>query len=137
MFCDTCQTFWKEAFSHAQIPQLITKCEDIKWSKHEKVLHHNLRELKHASDTGCPICRAILFTPTEYETADLLADQDEAINIVLDIDPSRGPHPVLSASFMEVGDGKVARIPKRMLAACGGLLTDGRSSTTALNFELT
>lgn len=77
-----------------------------------------------------PICRAILFTPTTWEKESLLAHDYDPLDIVLDIDPGEGPHPVLSASFWDAGTFGVstaARIPKRMLAACAGLISDRES----------
>jgi hypothetical protein len=124
MFCAKCQRFWSEAVARAQVPGLIASCEDIRWSSYEANLHSNLRELKLASDSRCILCRIIYHTPTEFEHERLLRDDYEPLHIVLNIDPSKGPHPVLSVTFREIS-GNGTRIPKRMVAACGGLLNDG------------
>jgi hypothetical protein len=88
-----------------------------------------MRELKQTSDLRCPICRATLFTPTVHEKDSILKNDDEKLSIVLEIDPGDGPHPVLWASFDEATEGDqapTARIPRRILGVCGGLLTEGR-----------
>ena len=123
MFCNQCQLFW-EAFGVASraLPA-VESHEDIQWARHETVLHRSLSELKHSSDLGCPICRAILHSPTSYEHDALLADENELLDVILEIDAS--PHPVLSASFCEPNTQGIARIPKRMVAAYAGLLDDG------------
>lgn len=85
-----------------------------------------MRELKHSSDSGCSICRAILFTPTRYERDGILADDNESLDILLELDPNNGPHPVLYAAFYVAhGVDRVARIPKRMIASCADVITDG------------
>lgn len=125
MFCSRCQQFWNEAIAKAEIPDYITRCEDVLWAEYEIVLHSTLRELKLASDLGCILCRIIFNTPTGFEHGQLLSNDTEALSILLDIDPTKGPHPVLSVTFREAsGDG--IRIPKRMVAACGGLLRNGK-----------
>ncbi|KAF1850201.1 HET-domain-containing protein [Cucurbitaria berberidis CBS 394.84] len=129
MFCNQCQAFWHETFSKAKIPQAIHSCEDVHWEYHETTLHNSIRDLKQASDLRCRLCRIIYFTPTDHEHETLLKDVDEPLSIVLTIDPSKGPHPVLSAEFREKsGDG--ARISKRMVASCSGLLSDENLTTT-------
>lgn len=70
------------------------------------------------------MCRIIWSTPTKFEHQAVLLDRTEPLNIVLDIDPSKGPHPVLSVTFQEVSSGAI-RVPKRMVAACGGILQNG------------
>ncbi|KAF2691693.1 HET-domain-containing protein [Lentithecium fluviatile CBS 122367] len=90
-----------------------------------------MRELKSSSDLRCPLCRAILSTPIHYEKDTLLADDDEPLGIVLDIDPSKGPRPVLSVTFYAVANAqRVARIPRRMVAACESLLEDDDLAST-------
>jgi hypothetical protein len=87
-----------------------------------------MRELKQASESRCPICRAILFTPTQYERDALLSDDDEPLNIVLEIDAREGTHPTLTAAFLapaKEGATPATRVPKRMIAAFGGILDDG------------
>jgi hypothetical protein len=124
MFCAKCQHFWNEAIARAEISGRITKCEDIHWTTYEAILHHNLRELKLASDLRCILCRIIYNTPTEFEYKHIFNGDGEPIDIVLDVDPSKGPHPVLSVTFREAfSDG--VRIPKRVVAACGGLFDEG------------
>lgn len=126
MFCHQCQLFWESVISLVQVSGPIRSCEDVRWTRYETVLHRSMRELKHSSDHRCPICRAILYTPTRYEHDSLLANDDEPLDIVLDIDPNKGPHPVLSVTFFAANSAeKVARVPKRILAAVGGLITDG------------
>lgn len=125
MFCSQCQLFWQTSISISQILPPLTSCEDVQWARHETILHRSVSELKRASSHGCPICRAILHSPASYERSTLLANEDNPLNIVLEIDPNRGPHPVISISFRASnGDAKM-RIPKRMIAACAGLLNDG------------
>ncbi|KAF9697948.1 hypothetical protein EKO04_004491 [Ascochyta lentis] len=123
MFCIKCQQFWNDAVTQAQIPDLITTCEDVCWSKYEVVLHGNLRELKQASAARCILCRIVYHTPSVYEHEHSLRDDTEPLDIVLDIDPTKGPHPVLSVTFRDTLGGSI-RVPKRMIAACGGLLND-------------
>lgn len=125
MFCTKCQHFWGEAIAHAELPDRITRCEDILWSSYETVLHSNLRELKLGSNLRCILCRIIFNTPTELEAKHLSREDTEPLDIVLDIDPTKGPHPVLSVIFREASSDAV-RIPKRMVAACSGLLNKGR-----------
>lgn len=121
LFCTKCQHFWSEAISQAKIPHRVTRCEDIYWLNHEVVLHASLHELKLASDSRCILCCIIFNTPTKFEHERLFRDRDEPLKIVLDIDPSKGPYPVLSVALLEAsGDG--IRIPQRILTACGGLL---------------
>ena len=132
MFCDKCQLFWQEAISKADVPATVTSCEDVHWQRFEMVLHRSMRELKRASELRCPICRAILHEPTKWEHENLLANEDEAIDIVLDLNPNQGPHPMLSASFCEKLEKNIpARIPKRTLAVCAGLLADGEQIQNA------
>jgi hypothetical protein len=129
MFCRRCQTFWKEAVPASQVPISLTSSKDIGWQRYETVLHHTIRDLKHSSDLGCAICRAILFAPTDYERDSLLADEEEALDIVLLLDPNNGPHPVLCATFYEAGGtDRFTRIPKRMIASCADIITDGTCS---------
>jgi hypothetical protein len=124
MFCDQCQLFWKEAIAKAKISELIQTCEDVHWAAYELVLHRSVRALKRASELRCRICRIAFSTPTSYEHNTLLVDQDEAIDIVLSIDPEKGPHPALLVEFREAAGGGI-RILKRMVAICNGLLHDG------------
>lgn len=123
MFCAKCRRFWSETIARAQIPDIITTCKDVQWSSYETVLHSSLRELKFTSDSHCILCRIIYHTPTEYEHGRLLQKPYEPIDVVLEIDPTKGPHPVLSVTFQEALSGSV-RVAKRMVAACGGLLDD-------------
>lgn len=125
MFCDICQLFWHEALSKAEILPSVESCTDVHWKYHESVLHDNIRSLKRASDLRCRLCRIIHSTPTDYEHETQLKDQDEPLEIVLSIDPNKGPHPVLSVEFREPNDKQI-RIPKRWVASCSGLLRDGQ-----------
>ncbi len=125
MFCDQCQAFWQEALSKAQIPEVVNSCQDVRWEYCETILHPNVSSLKRASDLCCRLCRIIYSTPTEWEYIDYISDLEEPLNIVLIIDPSKGPHPVLLTEFKEVS-GNGARISKRMVASCSGLLNDGK-----------
>lgn len=124
MFCTRCQHFWSEAIARTNLPGYIVSCEDVRWAKHETVLHPNLRDLKLGSDSRCILCRIILSTPTELEHQRLLQDDNEPLRIVLEIDASKGSHPVLSVTFQEISSN-AARIPKRTVAAYGGLLENG------------
>ncbi|KZM26127.1 hypothetical protein ST47_g2721 [Ascochyta rabiei] len=111
MFCNKCQLFWSGALAQAQVPELITTCGDVQWSKYEVVLHSNLRELKLASASRCILCRIVHHTPTVYEHNQLLQDDTELLDVVLDIDPTKGPHPVLSVTFRETL-GQSIRVPR-------------------------
>lgn len=126
MFCDKCQAFFKAFFSASNIstPAYQSDNENVAWAHHEEVLHHSLRELRITSDQLCPICRSILSSPTEWELRDLLPDDDEELDIVLEIDAKNIAFPTLFVTFNATG-GKVARLPRRMLAVCDGFLKDG------------
>jgi hypothetical protein len=126
MFCDQCQLFWKEAIAKAKIPEVIKTCEDVRWVAYELVLHRSVRALKRASELGCRTCRIAFSIPTSYEHDILLHDQDEPIDVMLSIDPDKGPHPSLLVEFREATGGGI-RILKRMVAICNGLLCDGTS----------
>lgn len=89
------------------------------------MLHRTVGSLKHASDLRCRLCRIIYHTPTEYEHSTLLHDEDEPLEIVLHIDPSKGTYPVLSVEFCDV-EANVTKIPRRTVASCSGLLNDGK-----------
>jgi hypothetical protein len=123
MFCDRCQIFWDESKAKARVPQVVETCEDIRWVAHEVILHRSIGALKRSSDLRCRLCRIIFSTPTTHEHATLLKDHQEAIDVVLSIDPNKGPHPVLLAEFRE-GNGEGIRILGRMVASCSGLLAD-------------
>jgi hypothetical protein len=125
MFCTKCQLFWQSCISTANIPATLITCKDIRWTRYETVLHCSVAQLSQASRLGCPICRAILSTPTIYERETLLADVDEHLDIILELDPDRGPHPAILATFREANQESV-RLPKRMIAGCAGLLQDGK-----------
>jgi hypothetical protein len=128
MFCDKCQEFWKAAISKVEVAETISSSTDIHWQHYEVALHSSMRELKSSSDLGCIICRVIFASPTKWELEGLLANDEEQVNIVLEIEPSQGP-PVLAATFFEPSiDDKEPeiRLPKRMLASGAALLTDGK-----------
>lgn len=127
MFCNRCQEFWGEALSRAEIPQIVNSCEDVRWNHHEIVLHQSIRDLKAASDLRCRLCRIIYSTPTEYEHEKLLKDVDEPFDVVLSLNTANGPHPVLMAEFQAKSEnGTKPIIPKRWVASCSGLLSDGK-----------
>lgn len=130
MFCDKCEAFWKTVINNANIPANITSSSDIHWAPHETVLHTCMRELKHSSDLKCILCRCIFASPTEFELPELLRDENAKLNVVVEFDTDRRPKPVLSVTFIEPdekGLEDAVRIPKRMLAVCSGVLTDGES----------
>ncbi|KAF2825337.1 HET-domain-containing protein [Ophiobolus disseminans] len=140
MFCDRCQHFWKEAIKKAQIADVIKNSEDVHWATHETILHRTIGDLKRASGHRCRLCRVIYSTPTQYEHETLLKDHDEAIDVILDINPNNGPHPVLSVQFRAANGGNV-KISKRMVASCeletaldrsGDLINDNTGSDGAL-----
>lgn len=82
-----------------------------------------MSELKASAKEGCLICRTILSSPTQWEHRDLLADDKEALDIVLEVDSKNAAFPSL---FVTINAGKVGRLPRRMLATCDGYLEDGR-----------
>lgn len=127
MFCDHCEQFLSETFSKAKIPDVIHVFQDIGWASHEKVIHHTLRDLKRASDLQCRLCRIICSLPTKYDWAGPLNNDDEALDIVLNIDLSRGPFPVITVEFLEAS-GRGVKFSKRTVASCSGLLDDGKST---------
>ncbi|KAH7074194.1 heterokaryon incompatibility protein-domain-containing protein [Paraphoma chrysanthemicola] len=129
MFCDRCQTFWDEAIAKAVVPNAITSCEDIRWAAHEVVLHRSIGALKRSSDAPCRLCRIIFSTPTSYEHSTILQNHDESIDVVLKIDPNKGPHPVLSAGFRK-GNSNDMLIMARMVGSCSGLLKDDDLATS-------
>jgi hypothetical protein len=129
MFCARCQSFWTEALAKATIPEKIEKPEDIVWTTHEQTLHTSTREIKHASDGRCRICRLIYTSPTQYEHTTLLKDEDEYLHIVLTISSSLGSLPILQVEFREASTSE-ARIPKRILASCVGFLGGGKGIST-------
>jgi hypothetical protein len=126
MFCEQCQRFWQEAISKAEVPQSISRCEDVKWTYHETVLHRDVLELKHTSDLRCRLCRIIHSTPTDYEHETLLKDVDEPVDVVLSLDPNKGPHPVLSVEFCGP-EAHGIKISKRLVASCSGILNERES----------
>lgn len=128
MFCDHCQSFWSEALARATIPDKIEKPEDIAWTTYEQILHTSVRELNHASDGRCQICRLIYNSPTQYEHTALLKNEDELLDIVLVISSPSDTPPLLQVEFREASTSQ-ARIPKRMLASCNGFL-GGREGDT-------
>ncbi|PSN72576.1 HET-domain-containing protein, partial [Corynespora cassiicola Philippines] len=133
MFCIKCQAFWQEAISKAQFSAHPSSAEDVRWSRHETILHRSMRELKDASESHCRVCRAILFSPTRFEKPSLLSDDDELLHIVLELEQRNGPYPVFSASFLSpnVSDGSTTiRIPKRIIATSAGFLTDNGLAST-------
>lgn len=132
MFCDQCQAFWNEALSKAKIPPVVNACQDIHWEFHDKVIYHNTRELKRGSDLQCRICRIIYSLPTKYDWAGPLKDENDPLDIVLSIDPSRGPYPVITVEFREAS-GKGTKLPKRSVASCTGLLDDGMRYKKVMN----
>ena len=132
MFCHQCKAFWKEAVSKTEAPDVLQSCEDVHWQYHEKVIHQNVRALKRESDHGCHICRIVYATPTSHERQTLLKDHNEPLSIVLILDPSKGPHPILLAEFREAPSDAV-RIPRRIVACCSGLLEDRTSDISIEN----
>lgn len=125
MFCTKCQQFWNEAIKRAEVPERITKCEDVRWSSFSLILHSSLRDLKVASDLRCILCRIIYHTPSELEHEHFLRDHDECLDVLLDIDPDRGPHPILSVTYREPSGDRV-RVPRRTIAVCGGVISNGK-----------
>ncbi|KAF2714298.1 hypothetical protein K504DRAFT_528656 [Pleomassaria siparia CBS 279.74] len=101
----------------------------VQWSPYDTVLHRSVAQLTLASTLGFPTCRAILSTPTQSEKETLLADENEPLSIMIEIDTSRGPHPTILASFCEV-DETTVRLPKRMIAGHAGLLDDDELAST-------
>ncbi|ORY15302.1 heterokaryon incompatibility protein-domain-containing protein [Clohesyomyces aquaticus] len=137
MFCIRCQAFWQDVISNAKIPGVISSRAAIGWPHYEVVLHRSLGELKSSSEQGCPICRAIWYSPTTYERDALLSDDDEKLDVMLCLDPAQGPHPVLSSWILEFnGNGEqTVRLPKRMIAGYGGLLEDEELALTLKQCE--
>ncbi|KAI8931744.1 hypothetical protein NX059_011385 [Plenodomus lindquistii] len=129
MFCEKCSSFLNNVASTAKVPEPLQSCEQIQWKYHEAVLHHTIHNLKRASDLRCQLCRIIYRSPTQWERESLLKDPFEPLDIVLRFDPSKGKYPVLTAEFREVGSDK-ARISKRMVASCSGLLEDKNLAKT-------
>lgn len=129
MFCDRCQSFWFEALARATIPDKVEKPEDIAWTTYEQILHTSVRELKHASDGRCQICRLIYNSPTECEHTTLLKDEDEHLYIVLTVSSPSGTPPLLQVEFRQASTSQ-AWIPKRMLASCNGFLGTGEGVAT-------
>jgi hypothetical protein len=127
MFCTKCQQFWNEAIARANKLDQVATCQDVKWLHHEVILHNNLRELDTASDSNCAICRIIWHVSTEKETYLPFRRSVEPIHVTIDIDPTRGPHPVLSVTI-HVPSRNLTIVPKRTIAICGGLLNDGMCS---------
>ena len=127
MFCDKCQSFWHDALSKAKIPTTVSNCEEISWARHEAIIHDKISSLEAASDLSCRLCRLVYSTPTDHEHKSLLSDIEAPLHVVLSIDPSRGPLPVLTAEFKEPSGGP-SRISRRTVAACSGILNDGEYS---------
>lgn len=118
MLCSQCKAFCKDAAAHPEF--LDSSGANVRWGRHSAVLHDSLSQLKAASDRRCPVCRAIYFTPTEYERPLL----PEKCAITFELDPQDGEHPVLSTTFRDE-NGKVL-VPKRIVAIYHGLVTDGK-----------
>ncbi|KAJ4293210.1 hypothetical protein N0V90_008492 [Kalmusia sp. IMI 367209] len=86
-----------------------------------------MRELRASSDKKCPICRSIISSPTQWELRDSLADDEEALEILLEIDAKNSLFPTLFVTF---NDANKVRLPRRMLAACEGYLKDEKLGAT-------
>lgn len=123
MFCSKCQAFWQAFFLASKTCNSSDANSSTGWAHHEAVLHHSISELKASAKEECLICRTILSSPTQWEHRDLLADDHEALDIVLEIDAQNTAFPSL---FVTINAGKVGRLPRRMLATCDGYLEDGR-----------
>lgn len=126
MFCQKCQQFWKAVAAGSNIPVVIESKSNVRWGRHETVLHRNFRELTQSSRANCTICRAIEFTPSVHERDAFLSDHDELLDVVLSFEFDPGAQPMLYAGFWEANQiGKKARISKRLIAGFAGLITDG------------
>ncbi|CAI6335986.1 unnamed protein product [Periconia digitata] len=125
MFCEKCQQFWQAVAVNSDIPEIIQSKNDVPWARYDTVLHNSIRELKQSSSAGCVICRAIEYTPNIHERAHLLSNYDESLDIVLSIEYDVGQQPMLCTGFWEADQaGKVARIPKRLIAISKGIIED-------------
>lgn len=123
MLCSKCQQFCKDAAKEIRIPdqgntETLPDPSDVPWARFSAVLHHNLSQLKAASDQRCPICRIISSKPLRQERPQL----PENCSILLEIEPKIGPHPVLSTTFRANGRDLI----KRQIAGYGGLVDDGK-----------
>lgn len=123
MFCSKCQHFWNAAVERAVVSDHGERTEDIRWSGFRCILYHKLRDLKLASDSRCILCRIVYHTPSELEHEHFLRDHDESLDVLLELDAGQGLYPTLFVTFCEPSGG-MARVPRRMIAVCGGLLSD-------------
>lgn len=124
MLCTRCQSFCQSAAAQIQVLEKGT----VRWGAHSAVHHRGLAQLQAASDARCPICRAVYFTPTEYERPAL----PESCVVVLELDPQDGAHPVLSTTFQDNAGGVL--VPKRIVAIYSGFVDDGKTDADSLGF---